>query len=243
MLLKNCIYFILIVISLLSIPILIYSIKNKNKNNSKSIKIIIIFYIIYLILGAVVIPDILCLDIGLEFLLIEFVVLIAIIIYLISTIICSKKIKKSNEIFSLSKKTIVFTLLLIILPILLFLGSFIKEYYLIMNSDLVLVYNSSGNGGFGNSTEFAYAINEKYCEEISLGIGNGDYSLVEYLPKKAKKIDNIKDISNLGNYDIHFDSNDKYISVYKNGKLIHKEQLNSSYFNIDFDGGFYINNN
>ena len=108
MLLKNCIYFILIVISLLSIPILIYSIKNKN--NSKSIKIIIIFYIIYLILGIVVIPDILCLDIGIEFLLIEFVALLAIIIYLISTIICSKKIKKSNEIFSLSKKTIVFTM-------------------------------------------------------------------------------------------------------------------------------------
>ena len=243
MLLKTCIYFILIVISLLSIPILIYSIKNKNKNNSKSIKIIIIFYIIYLILGTVVIPDILCLDVGLEFLLIEFVALIAIIIYIISTIICSKRIKKSNEIFSLSKKTIVFTLLLIILPILLFLGSFIKEYYLIINSDLVLVYNSRGNGGFGDSKNFAYAINEKYCEEISLGIGVGDYSLVEYLPKKAKKIDNIKDISNLGNYDISFSNNDKYISVYKNGKLIHEEQLNSSYFNIDFDGGFYINNN
>ena len=112
-----------------------------------------------------------------------------------------------------------------------------------MNSDLVLVYNSRGNGGFGNSMEFAYAINEKYCEEISLGIGVGDYSLVEYLPKKAKKIDNIKDISNLGNYNIPFNSNDKYISVYKNGKLIHKKQLNSSYFNIGFDGGFYIKNN
>ena len=78
MLLKTCIYFILIVISLLSIPILIYSIKNKNKNYSKSIKIIIIFCIIYLILGTVVIPDILCLDVGLEFLLIEFVAFIVV---------------------------------------------------------------------------------------------------------------------------------------------------------------------
>lgn len=104
MLLKNCIYFILIVISLLSIPILIYSIKNENKNNSKSIKIIIIFYIIYLILGIVVIPDVLCLDIGLEFLLIEFVALLAIIIYLISTIICSKKLKKAMKYFLYLKK-------------------------------------------------------------------------------------------------------------------------------------------
>ncbi len=241
MLLKSCIYFILIVISLLSIPILIYSIKNKKQNNSKGIKTIIFFYIIYLILGIVVIPNIFCLDTGLEILVLDFLVLIAIINYIISIIICSKKIKQSNEKFSLSKKKLVFILLLIILPILLVFSSFIKEYYLIMNSDLILVYNSQGNGGFGDSKEFAYAINERYCEEISLGIGVEDYSLVKYLPKKAKKIENIEDISNLSNYNIHFSNNDKYISVYKNGKIIHKEQLNSIYFNIDFDGGFCIN--
>ena len=104
MLLKNCIYFILIVISLLSIPILIYSIKNKNKNNSKSIKIIIIFYIIYLILGIVVMPNVLCLDTGLEILFLAFIALIAIINYIISIIICSKRIKRNNETSSLSKK-------------------------------------------------------------------------------------------------------------------------------------------
>ncbi len=94
-----------------------------------------------------------------------------------------------------------------------------------MNSDLVLVYNSRGNGGFGNSKKFAYAINEKYCKEVSLGIGIGDYSLVEYLPKKSKKIDNIEDISNLGDYNVPFNSNDKYISAYKNSKLIQKNNL------------------
>ena len=239
MLLKNCVYFILIVISLLSVPILIYSMQDKNKNNSKNIKIINIFYIIYLIIVFLCIPDVLCLNVGLEFLPIVFICLIAIIIYLISTIICSKKIKKSNEISSLSKKALLF----IILPVLLFFSSFLREYYLIMNSDLVLVYNSSGNGGIGDGKEFAYAINEKYCKEVSLGIKVGDYSLERYLPKKAQKIDNIEDISNSSNYNIPFSSNDKYISVYKNGKLIHKKRLNSTYANIDFDGGFYINDN
>ncbi len=243
MLLKNSLYFILIVISVLSIPILIYSIKNKNKNNSKSIKIISIFYIIYLIVGVVVLPHILCLDIGFEILFLAFLALIAIISYIISIIICSKKIKKNNEIIALSKKTLLFVLLLIILPVLLLLGNLLKEYYLIMNSDLVLVYHSSGNGGLGDSKEFAYAINENYCKEISLGIEVGDYTLKEYLPKKAKKIDNIKDISNSSNYNVHFDTNERYIFVYKNGQLIHQEELNSNYCNIDFDGAFYINNN
>ena len=67
MLLKNCIYFIIILISLLSIPILIYSIKNKNKNVLKCIKIINIFYIVYLILNIVVVPNVLSIDQDLKF--------------------------------------------------------------------------------------------------------------------------------------------------------------------------------
>ena len=118
--------------------------------------------------------------------------------------------------------------------------SLLKEYYLIINSDIVLVYESNGNGGIGNSNYFAYAINENYCKEISLGIAIGDYSLVEYLPKNSKKIDNIE---NINDYNISFDSNEKYITIYKNNKLIHKKQINPNYYNISFDGGFYIKNN
>ncbi len=239
MLLKNCVYFITIVISLLSIPILIYSIKNKNTNNCKSIKIINIFYIVFLIINVVVLPNVLSLDIGLEILFLAFITLIAIIIDIISIIICSKRIKKDNKIISFSKKSLLCSLLLIILPVLLLVCSFLKEYYLIVNSDLVLVYRSNGNGGIGDSKEFAYAINDNYCKEISLGVATGDYSLERYLPKKAKKIDNIENISN---YNIVFDIQENYITIYKNNKLIHKEQINNNYFNIDFDGGFYINN-
>lgn len=239
MLLKNCVYVITIVMSLLSIPILIYSIKNKNTNNCKSIQIINIFYIVYLIINVVVLPSVLSLDIGLEILFLVFIALIAIIIDIISIVICSKRIKKDNKIFSFSKKSLLFLLVLIILPVLLLVCSFLKEYYLIVNSDLVLVYRSNGNGGIGDSEEFAYAINDNYCKEISLGVATGDYSLKGYLPKKAKKIDNIENISN---YDIFFDSQENYITIYKNNKLIHKEQINNNYFNIEFDGGFYIDN-
>ena len=118
-------------------------------------------------------------------------------------------------------------------------SSLCKEYYLIINSDLVLLYKSNGNGGIGDSNNFAYAINENYIKEISLGIAIGDYSLVKYLPKKFKKIDNIE---NINNYNVSLDNNEKYISIYKNNKLIHKKQINPSYFNISFDGGFYKKN-
>lgn len=239
MLLKNCIYFLIIVISLLSIPILIFSIINKNKKTCKSIKIITIFYIIYLILNIAVMPNVFNIDIGFEILFLALVAFIAIIMYIISFIICSKKLKKDKEIVPVFQKTLLVILILIISPVLLLLSSLLKEYYLILNSDIVLVYKSNGNGGIGDTNNFAYAINEDYVQEISLGIAIGDYSLVSYLPKKAKKIDDIK---NINNYNISFDNNEKYITIYKNNKLIHKEQVNPQYYNISFDGGFYINN-
>ena len=154
MLLKNCIYFLVLVISLISIPVLIYSIKNKNGNICKNVKTIAIFYIIVLVLSIVVIPNVLSLDFGLEMLLLAFVALIAIIIYIISIIICSKKCKKSNESISYNK-AFMFMLLFIALPLLLFFSSFFKEYFQMINSDLILVYESKGNGGFGDSNKFA----------------------------------------------------------------------------------------
>ena len=83
MLLKNCIYFIIITVSLLSIPILIYSIKNKNKRNSKCIKLINFFYIMYLILNIAVIPNVLSIDLGLEILFLALISFFAIIIYIV----------------------------------------------------------------------------------------------------------------------------------------------------------------
>ena len=240
MLLKNCVYFIIIGISLLSIPLLIYSIKSKNKNNCQNVKIISIFYIVYLIISIIFIPHVLSLDIGFEMILLAFIVFIAIIFDIISIIICSIKVRKYKEEFSSSKKAGVCLLLFIVLPILIFFSSLLREWYLITNSDLILVYHSSGNGGLGDSNVFAYAINENYCKEISMGIAIGDYSLAAYLPKNVEKIDNVE---NIRNYDVYLDSQNNYITVYKNNELIHKKRFNSYYANIDFDGGFYMNNN
>lgn len=236
MLLKNCTYFIIIIVTLLSIPILIYSVKNKSKINCKCLKIINIFYIMYLILNIVLTPNVLSIDTGLEFLLLALISLIAIIIYIISFNICSKKIKKGKEQIYFTKKSILVLLLFITLPIFLLSFSLLKEYYLIINSDIILVYKSNGNGGINDSNNFAYAINEKYCKEISLGIAIGDYSLAKFLPKKSKKIANIE---NIKNYNVSLDK--KYIIIYQNNKIIHKKQINPNYSNINFDGGFYIN--
>ena len=239
MLLKKCIYFIIIVMSLLSIPILIYSMKSKNKRNDRSIKIISTFYIVYLILNLIVIPFVFNIYIGFEFVFFEFVTPVAIINYIISIVVCSKKIKKIKERIPFSKIAIVSISLWIILPVSLLSYSLLKEYYFILHSDLILVYKSSGNGGIGDSNIFAYAISEDYIQEISLGLSIGDSSLAEYLPKKVTKIDNVE---NLNHYKILLDDYERTISVYKNNNLIHEKAINPSYYNISFDGGFYINN-
>ena len=122
MLVKNCINFIIIGIFLLSIPILIYSIKNKNKN----ILILDIIYIIYLFIGTIILPNILGFDISLNVLYIYLMSFIAGIIYIVSIIIlCKKNIKKKNDISMKSNKINFLIIVLIILPILLFSGSFL----------------------------------------------------------------------------------------------------------------------
>lgn len=232
MLLKNCVYFLILIIDILSVPMLIFSKNTKNINTCKNIRVIDISYIIYLITLIIIIPDILKLDTSFEILFLSFISLVALIIYIISIILCSKKINKNKGVNTISWKT----LILLIIPVLLFSVSYFKERYLINNSEIILIYKSSGNGGIGDSKTFAFAINEKYFSEISLGIANQDYSLKEFVPKDFKMVKNILDIDN---YNVTIDD-EKYISVYKNNKLIHKKRIKSSYYNIDFEGGFYV---
>ena len=257
MLIKNCIYFIILAINLFSLPALVYSIKNKNESICKNIIIVDIAYMIYLFANVVVLPEVLYLDLGLEILFLAFASLIAEIIYIISIILCSRKIKKNastntntdaetntdadtvanTNLHSKSIKILLVTILLLTLPVLLFSGSFLRESYLIRNSDLILVYDSRGNGGFGDSEIFAYAVSDDYCEPITLGLDIGGYDLEKFLPK-TKTVKEIDDVENIRNYDVTVDDNG--ILIYKNNKLIHKKQHASHYFNIDFERGFYL---
>ncbi len=62
-----------------------------------------------------------------------------------------------------------------ILPIIAFLSAFFREKYLIDNSNLILEYHSNGNGGF-DGQNFAYAISDNFCEQISIGTQINGYN-------------------------------------------------------------------
>ncbi len=314
MLIRNCIYSLGILLSLFSLPTLTYSIKNKDSNNYKSLIKVVIAYLVCLYIDMIIMPTILLIDIGLEFLLIELIVFVAVILYMISILLNLIKIKKSQiyaeqkerfmvadiihivcsfialcimiitlfimsgrilfwvfgedswisifiylftlvagvlyiigTIWNLRKDKIrhikinqnemIFVIILLLLPTLVHYGSIFKDKYVIDHSDLLLFYHSSGNGGFGDGKNFAYAIRENTCEEFELGTRISGYDINGLLPKTAteiKKFDEIKD------YKITFENNK--VLVYKGQEIICEKRNQRHYSNIDFERGFYINN-
>lgn len=179
MLVESCINYIIIGIILCSIPVLIYSIKNKDKMICKNLLILDITYIVYLFIITAILPSILGLDQGLEVLFIYLLSFVAGIIYIVSVIICKKKMKKINDTYTKLNKIIIITIVLILLPILLFLYSFFRECYLIKNSDLIIETNYQN--GIIISNDYRYAISEDYCEEVTINVPKGEnYKEIEY---------------------------------------------------------------
>lgn len=234
-LIKNCIYCISILIGLFSIITLVYSIKNKNKYICNWIILIDIIYILYLIINLIMI-GVLYIPVGLEVLFIYLIEFVAGILYVSSTIL--NLIKRKKLIYTKNNKVIFATIIFLLFPIILFLTFVVENKLLINNSDLVLVYKSDGNGGFGDSKTFAYAIGKDFCKQFDLGIDIGGYDLKKFLPVNAVEINDL----NVTDYEIIFNDSweDNSISVYKNNKEICKVKNKSHYFNIDFEKGFYI---
>lgn len=239
MLVKNCLYSIVIILNLLSVPIFIYSIVNKNKKICKGIICMALMYILYLFLGLTYVPYVLYINIGLEVILLWFSSFVSGLFYTISIIICLVKIKKNKSDCRDLKKLNFVIPILIILPILFFGQSFLREYHILKNSELILVYYSAGNGGIGAGRNFGYAINDNYCKEISLGIEINGYYMENILPKSSINIDNIEELNDYS-YDVKVNS--QGIFVYKNGTLIHSKKHKYGYSNNRFERGFYINN-
>lgn len=195
MLVKSCINFIIFIIILASIPILIYSIKSK-RNIFKNILIIDIIYIIYLFISVFYLPNVLGLDEGLEVLFIYLIAFITGIAYIVSIIICQKKIKKNNDE---SDKISFITIILIILPILLFSYSFLREYYLIKNSELII--ESNYQDGIITSEDYRYAISENYCKEVTINIPkNANEKKIEHYTYYINFIDDSDDYEIEENY-------------------------------------------
>lgn len=157
---KSCITLIIIGMLLLSIPVLIYSIKKKNK----SILTLDIVCIVYLFILGIILPNIL----GFGALITYLLSFITGIIYVISIIIYKKKTKKNNDSNEKSNIINVVTIVLIILPIILLSYSFYREYCLIKNSDLII--ESNYQNGIITSKTSRYAIAKDFCKEITINL-------------------------------------------------------------------------
>lgn len=241
MLLKNCIYALIILISLSSLVLMVFSIKNKNKHVCKIIKIIDIIYILYLICIFIIQQgDPFSIDYPLDILIYEEFGAIALLLFLASIIICTIK-KKKMEIDIKSKKASVIMIILLAMPVISFMTMYFREKYLIANSDLILVYKSGS--GF-NSFNFAYAINNDYCEKVSIGTSTNGYSMKDFLPRDKTYLDGDLEYFQTLNtqYEIKYDEEERKILIYKNGKCIHKEKINDKYYSIDLKRIFVITN-
>lgn len=178
---------------------------------------------------------ILYIPIGLEVLFIYLLVFVALILYIILIILNLYKRRKIKECIK-NNSVLLVTLILLISPILFISVNVLEDKYLINNSNLILVYESAGNGGFGDSDIFAYAIGENFCKQFDLGIDIGGYYLRKFLPKNLIET---KDVESITNYKIVINEEENLI-VYKDDKKICIINNKSHYFNINFERGFYI---
>lgn len=203
---------------LFSIPTMILSTKAKNKNLLKGIAVVSIVYVIYLILLFELeltfwLSDIFSFGWELKFF---FMSCISGIFYILSAVFSMKKIKSDKSVSEKSKKIRIVFAVFLAVPVLALSAVFFRGYYLIQNSDLVLVFSSKNGGGdLSGSQTFSYAVNGDKCEQFDLG-----GKIENFLPENTDRID-LKHIDNsfLGGY--HVVRNDVHnIEIYKNDKLI-----------------------
>ncbi|MDD6245009.1 MAG: hypothetical protein PUB03_05065 [bacterium] len=249
--LKNYIYFVPVIISLLGILAIILAVKNKDRKRNKYIIIGSIINILYLfIIGSNFIGYYFSIITDLGFLLVEIISFIGGILYLIAIIICIAKKKKVEDI-NKNKNILILFLIIIFLPIILFIMCLTREIYLIKNSSIIVFYNASSLG----ETDFAYAISDKYFEEISTEMDLIEYAKIPVVPKNiietnestlTKNGITIKKKTSCERYvensKIHgcFGSTD-YIYVYKNSKLMNKKKIPSKYSVASFPANIYYN--
>lgn len=224
MLVKQMIYILCLLFFLVGIFNLIYSIKNKNSKASKYIIRLSIIFILYSIVDILIIPHTLNLNIGFEIFLFYGILVASSILFIISIIVAAKKTKKLNTIGKSFKYKIVFTLL-ILFPIFLFCFSYFKEINYINNSKLILV--CSKGDGF-NEEYYAYAINDDYSKEITIGADFRGYAMKKHLPSSFYEL----------NYTWVTDKieiSDNKIIIYRNDEVIYTMNLTKkiSYCNVE----------
>ena len=228
MLVKDVIYILCFFIFTVSILNLIYSIKNKNRNSSKYIILLSIIFILYSIIDVLILPNILDLDVGFELLLFYGILIIAGVLFIISIIVASVKIKKLNTIEKTLKHNIIFTFF-VLLPILMFCFSYFREMYYINNSKLILICSSSD--GF-NEEDYGYAISNDYSKIISVGADFRGYAMKNHLPNSFNEL-NYTWITD--KIEINHDN----ITIFRNNKKIYKIDITNKISYCDVEEVFY----
>lgn len=240
-LIKNCVYFFSILISLLSIFILVNSIRNKDKKECKMFVITSSIAIIYLFLLNVVVLNALCVEYSLEVLLIALVAFIAVLLYIVSIVINLVRKKKLNNLDDDESNLNAVLIALLIIPVLCVGICIFRDKYYLDNSELILVFDSDGNGGIGDGTTFGYAMNEKYIKRFEIGLDFGGYKLKNYISSDFVEVN---EITKFGDYNVVCVPNqyceDGFI-IYKNGEQLFKIKYDDEFINNDFERAFYLN--
>lgn len=217
MIVKQILYILYIFICVNSIIMLNYAIKNEKKNVCKCIILLSAIYLIFLIYDINLIY-IFELEMNILEVLALKVWFIVATIFIISIVISSTKLKWLKD-YGNSIKCKIISLVLIIFPVVIVSFSYFREMYYINNSELILVYTSGSN--FDEST-FAYAINDEYCVEVSIGVGFRGYNMEKHLPEGFTKFN-----YNGGTDRVKFIDNK--VVVYRNDKVIYEGKINSKF--------------
>ncbi len=240
MLIKTRIDIVAIFLIIFSIPLLIISIVNKNADVAKKLTVLNIVCMGYLFIDICVLSSILSVDVGFRLILIYFAGLISGIPYIISLIInIVKTIKARTQTgnVTVTPKLISFILaFVIIFPVIFISSRVIRDYVIVKNSDMVLIFHSSGNGGIGQSEEFAYAVKGDKCWQFDLCI---DLSIEKILPDGTEEFNlrNTETEKEVGNYKVYL--HQSVIRIWNDEKLIFEyDEEVGRYFNISLEEAY-----
>lgn len=236
MLIKNSIYIVALFLDIVSVICLVLSIKTKNKFMFKNIIIASGVNLIYSILNLCMI-GILSIPIGFELLTIGALSFISGLLYILAIFISVLK-RNKNSYFKSYKKIFISMIAVLALPLFFFMTNLLSTKLTMKTSELIVIFDSDGNGGIGDSDTFAYAIKENSCKQFDLGIDAYGADLKSNMPNDMIYIDDIYGIENSTEYKLII-NDDESMYVYKNGNQVCELNKDSKYFNIEFNSSFY----
>lgn len=161
-----------------------------NKTNNKRFRKLLIYFSVIYALHYLLIPylcDAWRIPIDSRILLLYGSIIIGIILYIILIAVNLYKFDKCL-VYELEKKHVVIFICLIIMPSFVLCVTYLAQKVRLANSDLIVVYDSNGNGGLFDGDIFAFAINDDKCFRFDLGIDSWGGYLEEYLPDKFEEV-------------------------------------------------------